>query len=108
MAIAPRLREFDPKASYRQLATNEESPRPGAETALYRFYDTSKRLLYVGVTGQPRERWVKHRRSAPWWSLATFVAVDLHPTPHEALQAERAAIQSEAPQFNKRSRKGGR
>lgn len=106
MAASKRLREFDPHAPSRELATDEESPRLAPATALYRFYDTNKQLLYVGVTGQPRERWVKHRRKAVWWDSAAFVAVEICPTEWQALDAERAAIKSEAPQFNKRS-KGG-
>lgn len=105
MAVSKRPRAFDPQAPSRLLAMDEESPRFGTATALYRFYDQSTALLYVGVTGQPRERWVKHRRHAPWWSMAAFVAVEIWPSMHTALDAERDAIQCEAPQFNKRSKK---
>ncbi|MGH3584847.1 MAG: GIY-YIG nuclease family protein [Pseudonocardia sp.] len=107
MAVSKRLRAFDPHAPTRQLAVDGESPRFAPATALYRFYDTDQHLLYVGITGQPRERWVKHRRSAPWWLAAAYVAVEIHPTEWQALNSERAAIRSERPQFNKRSNKGG-
>lgn len=107
MAVTMRLRKFDPFAPSVQLATDEESPSFGPTTALYRFYDRSKRLLYVGVTGQPRERWPKHRRAAKWWSQAAFVAVELLPNMHTALDAERDAIRTESPAFNKRSKKVG-
>jgi predicted GIY-YIG superfamily endonuclease len=102
-----RLRAFDPHAPSRQLATDEESPRYAPATALYRFYDGDRRLLYVGITGQPRERWVAHRRKAVWWDLAAFVSVEIVPTSWQALDIERAAIRRERPLFNKRSRKGG-
>lgn len=107
MAVSKRLREFDPHAPTRRLATDEESPRYGPATAIYRFYDAEQQLLYVGITGQPRERWAKHRRNAGWWASAAFVAVEICPSEWEALAAERAAIQTESPRFNKRSRKGG-
>jgi excinuclease UvrABC nuclease subunit len=107
MAVTQRLRAFDPHAPSRELATDEESPRLAPVTALYRFYDASKQLLYIGITGQPRERWPVHRRKAKWWPLTAFVAVEIHPTEWQALAAERNAIKSENPSFNKRSRKGG-
>lgn len=107
MAVSKRLRAFDPHAPSRELATHEESPRFVPVTALYRFYDAGKQLLYIGITGQPRERWAAHRRKARWWPLAAFVAVEIHPTEWQALNAERTAIRSEHPSFNKRSRKGG-
>jgi len=108
VAVSLRLRAFDPHAPSSQLATDEESPRFASVTALYRFFDADKRLLYIGVTGQPRERWPAHRRKAKWWPLAAYVAVEIHPTEWQALNAERAAIQTENPQFNKRSQKGGK
>ncbi|MFD5384331.1 GIY-YIG nuclease family protein [Streptomyces sp. NPDC127074] len=107
MAVSKRLRAFDPHAPSRELATDEESPKLFPATALYRFYDQERRLLYIGITGQPRERWAAHRRKAKWWPLAAYVAVEVHPTEWQALNAERAAIRSENPSFNMRSRKGG-
>lgn len=108
MQTAPHIREFNPEAAARDLALPNETPGLAPSTALYRFYDATRGLLYVGITGQPAERWVKHRRSAPWWSDAAYVNVEIFPTEWQALDAERAAIRSESPQFNKRSRKGVR
>lgn len=101
------LREFDPEARTREFVRPEEEPGLVPRTALYRFYDRDQALLYVGISGQPGERWAKHRRCAPWWARARYVAIEIHETEWEALSAERAAIQDEAPQFNKRSKKGG-
>jgi predicted GIY-YIG superfamily endonuclease len=101
-----RLRAIDPDAPCTRLATDEESPRFAPATALYRFFDAGQQLLYVGVSGQPGERWARHRRESPWWRTAMFVAVEILPSMHAALDAEREAIQSETPAFNKRS-KGG-
>lgn len=108
MQTAPHIREFDPAAAARDLALPYETPGLAPSTALYRFYDAARGLLYVGITGQPAERWGKHRRSAAWWAEAVYVAVEILPTEWQALAAERAAIRSEAPKFNKRSRKGAR
>ncbi|MBV9023344.1 MAG: GIY-YIG nuclease family protein [Streptomycetaceae bacterium] len=108
MAVSKRLRRFDPRASSTRIATAEESPCFAPTTALYRFYDAGCRLLYVGVSGNPGERWIVHRRRAPWWNNAVFVSVELLPNMHTALDAERAVIANEQPIFNKRSNaKGG-
>lgn len=101
------LRPFDGTLPGPRLATHEEKTLFGKQTALYRFYDRDRRLLYVGITGQPHERWPKHRRSAPWWRRAKFVSVEHWALEHLALDAERAAIAAELPLFNKRSKKVG-
>jgi hypothetical protein len=48
---------------------------PGGEF-IYRFYDDEMRLLYVGVTWNPYSRWVRHRRTQPWWPDIRYF--DLH------------------------------
>ncbi|MFF0409153.1 hypothetical protein ACFYUY_01790 [Kitasatospora sp. NPDC004745] len=97
------VRAFDRTAPGPRLSMAAEEPGYFPETALYRFFDARKRLLYVGVSGQLRERWPKHRRKAPWWSEADFVSVEHWSTEVDALAAERAAIAAEQPLFNKRS-----
>jgi hypothetical protein len=37
-------------------------------TTLYRFYDASGRLLYVGIAGNPGRRFAQHGRDKSWWS----------------------------------------
>ncbi|MFC8447581.1 hypothetical protein [Kitasatospora sp. NPDC057223] len=101
------LRPFDRAAVGRLLATTAEEPLFHPTTALYRFFDGQLRLLYVGVTGQLCERWPKHRRKAEWWSAAEFVAVEHWRAMHLALDAERHAIRTELPLFNRRSRTAG-
>lgn len=107
MAFSKRVSAFDPHAPTRQLVTDGESPRFALATALYRFYDIGQHLLHIGFTGQPRERWVKHRRTAGWWHTTAYVAVEIYPTEWQALHSDRAAIRSERPRFNDRSNKGG-
>lgn len=99
------LRLFNRSAPGPLLSTPEEEPGLHPTTALYRFFDTDRRLLYIGISGQLRERWPKHRRKAPWWEQATFVQVEHWSAEHVALDAERAAIAAELPLFNKRSSK---
>lgn len=70
-------------------------------TALYRFYDREGRLLYLGVAYNPEERWRSHADTAPWWRDAASRTVDWHETRGDALQAERDAIVTEGPLYNK-------
>ena len=75
---------------------------PGG-AALYRFYDSSGSLLYVGVTGRPLERWAGHRRTAVWWKDVASLEWDWHHDMWWALRAEREAIVTLNPLHNKRS-----
>lgn len=69
-------------------------------TTLYRFYDVADRLLYVGITGRHVVRWVQHSGDKQWWPEVSRVSVEHHPDRQSALDAERAAIQSESPAYN--------
>lgn len=110
----PELHPFDPKSHYRTWlpATYTPDTWPTFEAApvgnhlhvatvshLYRFYDTNKALLYVGVTTNPMKRWSEHRHS-DWWPVACFVALEPVP-PAERLQREQAAIEQGRPKFNR-------
>jgi predicted GIY-YIG superfamily endonuclease len=75
---------------------------PARETILYRFYDADGTLLYVGVTGRLAERWTAHRRSASWWPRIERLVTEKLPCMDSALAAERRAIRTELPAFNKR------
>ena len=68
-------------------------------TSLYRFFDQNHQLLYVGITYRIEPRFSQHRQEKPWDQIAT-VTVEHHPTRDRALEAERAAIQSENPKWN--------
>lgn len=69
--------------------------------ALYRHLDINGELLYIGITSDPGRRWAQHLEMSPW---ARFVA---HTTVHwlddreRARSAERRAIASERPLFNR-------
>jgi hypothetical protein len=68
--------------------------------ALYRFYDSTGRLLYVGITLDPGSRWKNHAKTKPWWTDVAQVTVELHPDRAAVLEAERAAIIAEQPVHN--------
>jgi predicted GIY-YIG superfamily endonuclease len=73
------------------------------QTIVYRFFDASMTLLYVGVTWRPAERWTSHRNESPWWRRVAFLATETLPSMTEALAVERRAIGLEWPLFNVRS-----
>lgn len=74
---------------------------PASErTALYRLYDTDDRLLYVGITNDPKKRWTHHASMKPWWPDVARHAVEWYDSRPEAEVAEFAAIRSEAPIHN--------
>lgn len=73
-------------------------------TLLYRLYDEAGGLLYVGVTVRRlSERFNAHARTHEWWTQVTGVTVARFSENHRALAAERTAIASEKPKYNKRS-----
>ncbi|GJF06569.1 GIY-YIG nuclease family protein [Pseudonocardia sp. D17] len=76
-------------------ATTEDKPH-----ALYRFFDSSERLLYVGITNDPTRRFEQHRSTKPWWTEVATVRIEQHASRSKALAAERAAIVAEHPIHN--------
>jgi hypothetical protein len=70
-------------------------------TAVYRIYDTSGTLLYVGM-GDGRARIKSHLKSKPWRHDIdpTRTAVEWFNTRAEATAAEKAAIRAERPRHN--------
>lgn len=69
-------------------------------TALYRHWDASERLLYVGIACDPVRRVNAHRERSAWFDRIGRIDIEWFPSRREALQAERKAIQSEQPWFN--------
>jgi hypothetical protein len=69
--------------------------------AIYRLYDSSGALLYVGISKDPRSRWAGHAATKAWWpevahrEIGTWFA-----SVKEARTAEDAAIRSENPRYN--------
>jgi hypothetical protein len=70
------------------------------QTALYRLFDGTGRLLYVGIGFDPKLRWRKHAKEQAWWPLVADRQVTWYPTRDEAERAEEQAIAVEGPLFN--------
>jgi hypothetical protein len=74
--------------------------REDLPTAVYRFFDADSRLLYVGITCNPKMRFRDHQRLSHWWPAQQSVTVDWKDTRGEALAEEAAAILAEDPLHN--------
>jgi hypothetical protein len=71
-------------------------------TGLYRYYDADDVLLYVGLTNSDGTRDSAHRRHSRWMAFAVRrVKGEEFANRDDALEAERVAIRSEAPIFNR-------
>jgi hypothetical protein len=70
-------------------------------TDLYRFYDKSQRLLYVGISLSAAQRASDHKATKPWWpEVATMTVERISDDRDEARKIERAAIEGERPKYN--------
>lgn len=67
---------------------------------LYRFWDESGALLYVGITCDPGRRWPEHMRTKPWWTQIATITVETHRNRAAVLAAESTAISTEGPCYN--------
>lgn len=70
------------------------------KTALYRHFDSSGKLLYVGISLSALNRLGQHAEHAGWFGDIATVRIEHFPSREEALQAERMAIISERPVCN--------
>lgn len=70
-------------------------------TALYRLYDTADRLLYVGITNDPKERMKAHAGDKDWWPSVCTRDFEWFASREEAAAAEVIAIREEQPAHNR-------
>lgn len=73
-------------------------------STLYRFFDIDKRLLYVGISLRPWQRFLEHRSLKVWWQDAESIRLEHFATRKEAAKAELHAIKTEQPLFNVQGR----
>lgn len=72
-----------------------------SNTALYRHFDDSGNLLYVGISNSAVRRLGQHMYGSQWASLISKVEIEHLSSRQEALAAEKAAIRAEMPAWNK-------
>lgn len=75
-------------------------------TALYRYFDGQEVLLYVGITADLAARDNSHIKHSRWMQLTVRSSVERYANRREALDAERAAIETEQPIFNRQHNDG--
>ncbi|MFI7073604.1 GIY-YIG nuclease family protein [Micromonospora sediminicola] len=68
--------------------------------ALYRFFDRTDALLYVGITMNLPARLKQHRKDKHWWLQVTNIVIEPFETREAALAAEKKAIRDESPVYN--------
>jgi hypothetical protein len=70
------------------------------QTYLYRLYNSSGNLLYLGITGNLDQRFTAHRAIKPWWLEVEEIVIKSYPDRSSAENAERLAILNDHPQYN--------
>ena len=75
-----------------------------AQTCLYRHFDASGALLYVGISCNAISRMVAHRNGSSWFDQVASITIKRFATREEAFSAEAQAIKTENPLFNKAGR----
>lgn len=70
-------------------------------TALYRLYDETDQLLYIGIATYPPKRFVEHEGDKPWWPQVVRRDVEWIESRAKAETAERCAIAAEQPRYNR-------
>ena len=68
---------------------------------LYRYFNADGDLLYVGISANAFARMTQHQAGAQWWTEIATVTVEWFDSRREVLDAERDAIKSESPIWNK-------
>lgn len=72
---------------------------------VYRLYDSTNTLLYVGVSEDLSRRMRQHRRTKTWWNEVASVTAMEFSDEWMALIGERVAIADEAPKYNLRRKR---
>jgi hypothetical protein len=69
--------------------------------ALYRHFDKTGNLLYVGIACNPFRRSVDHSCNADWFERVARIDIEWHLTRDAALWFEEMAIARENPKYNR-------
>ena len=97
---ARQPRERPPKQPKAPKLMPPRKPFQDAPTALYRHFDASGRLLYVGIALSPLQRLASHQQST-WCNDIVRIEIVRFSTRDEAISAERSARKSENPLHNR-------
>lgn len=97
---ANHLAEVKRQAERSELPTRCAHPKAKEPTCLYRHWDSSGRLLYVGIALSPAARLRGHRKNAPWFREIARIDVEWFDSRIAAMRAEIRAIRNERPLHN--------
>lgn len=67
---------------------------------VYRMYDKTVRLLYIGHSESPAGRFSAHSEKLPFWFDVCNITLEFYPTYQDMRRAEELAIQNEEPVHN--------
>jgi hypothetical protein len=76
------------------------------KTSLYRHFNASGDLLYIGISACQISRLVYHKYTSQWYWDVTRIEIEYFDTRQAAEDAERAAIRKEKPRYNTMGRPG--
>ncbi|MFI6140354.1 hypothetical protein ACIBCC_19465 [Streptomyces griseus] len=77
-----------------------DPPSTSERTALYRLYNATSVLLYVGISTYPKTRFIEHAGDKNWWHHVTRKDIEWLDNREAALKAESEAIANERPLYN--------
>jgi excinuclease UvrABC nuclease subunit len=89
--------------SFWKIVGDSEAPQaiPEAAPTLYRHFNATGELLYVGRTIRPvLQRQHEHLKTKKWWNEVTLTNYERFSTVEELKTAELDAIRSEHPRYN--------
>lgn len=86
-----------PIKRHKVYGTRHDRRRPHV---LYRLYDDTGQLLYVGISLSLAHRFVGHRNTKEWWGKVARAEFSHFPDGSSARAAERIAITKEDPLYN--------
>lgn len=76
-------------------------PDWGGPHIIYRHFDSSGNLLYIGMSSSGLTRQRFHKANSPWFSQMAEWTFEEFDTREAAMAAEKAAIKAERPLYNK-------
>lgn len=76
-------------------------PLADRETAVYRLFDRTGSLLYVGITCNIASRFHSHAGDKQWWSKVAHHVIEWHGNRANAAEREAQLIVDEAPMHNR-------
>lgn len=83
-----------------EAAAEAQDVKSDVPTALYRHFDSSGALLYVGISLSAINRLSQHMDASHWSEQITRVSIEWLPSRKAALEAEELAITAENPLHN--------